>query len=107
MNIKNYKQWYNMKRAILKGLHCVLCGDEHPTQLHHFKRIGDYETAYDYWNDETQVPVCCNCHFAKLHIMSKPKVTQTWEMMEIDGEIHPVRKTYVSKWTKCMGGGFD
>lgn len=37
-----------MKRAILKGLHCVLCGDEHPTQLHHFKRIGDYETAYDY-----------------------------------------------------------
>ena len=84
-NIYNYKEWRNMKRAILKGLHCVLCENNHPTQLHHFKPIEKYDTPYDYWNDETQIPVCINCHFSKLHIMSPLK----------------------NGWSKCIGGGFD
>ena len=91
MNIKNYKEWYNMKRAILKGLHCVLCNDEHPTLLHHCKRIDDYPTPYDYWNDETQVPVCIHCHGSKLHIMSEGKLNKQTGL----------------KWCKCMGSGFD
>ena len=98
MNIQNYKQWYNMKRAILKGLHCALCGNEHPTQLHHWKPISEYETAYDYWNDETQVPVCVDCHCSKLHILSKGGEPR---FRIIDG----VRRTVIYK--KCMGGGFD
>jgi hypothetical protein len=80
-----------MKIAILKGLHCVLCGSEHPTQLHHFKSISDYKSLYDYWNDETQVPVCLRCHAEKLHVMSKGNLNI---------------KTGVT-WSRCMGGGFD
>jgi hypothetical protein len=91
MNIENYHQWYNMKKAMLKGLHCVLCGDEYPTQLHHFKPIADYKSSYEYWNDETQIPVCVSCHAGKLHILSKGKLND---------------KTGVT-WKKCVGGGFD
>jgi len=91
VGITTYRQWYNMKRAILKGLHCVLCGDEHPTQLHHFKPTNEYASSYEYWNDETQVPVCVKCHCSKLHIMSK-------------GKYNP--KTRIT-WSICKGGGFD
>lgn len=77
--------------------------------LQHPKCNTTKNNSTDYWNDETQVPVCCNCHFSKLHIMSKPKEKTTIKKVvdAISGKEFYIVRTYKSKWSRCMGGGFD
>ena len=52
-----------MKKKLIDGLDCVLCGIPAQT-LHH---PNNCISQFDYFNDETQIPVCHFCHLTKCH----------------------------------------
>ena len=89
VNINTLGQWRYMKKKLLEGLDCVLCGKP-ATELHHPQSIEDYDSRYEYFNAENQIPLCRDCHYSKAHIMSK-------------GKYNP--KTGIT-WSICKGGGF-
>ena len=93
MRIKTKKQWQEMKKRMIQGLHCVLC--EKPAEtLHHPTRIRD---KYEYWNDKTQIPVCYKCHEERFHI------TKIYPATDAMKQINPNIKSF----RMCRGGGFD
>ena len=96
MSKKQHTEWQEMKKKMIIGLDCVLCGKPAQT-LHHFKPKSKYPTPKSYFTDETQVPVCHGCHTTKLHILPFGK----YRTEMIDG--NPVN----IKLYKCVGGGFD
>lgn len=88
VGIMTYSQWRYMKKKLLDGLDCVLCGDS-ATELHHPQL--DYGSLYEYFNAENQVPLCRDCHYSRVHVLSKGKLDPRTGLV----------------WCKCLGGGFD
>jgi hypothetical protein len=94
VGITTHEQWRYMKRKLLDGLDCVLCGKP-ATELHHPQK--EYGSSYEYFNAENQIPLCKDCHYTKVHI------SKTYPATERMKSISP----NIVSFRMCRGGGFD
>ncbi|HUS98931.1 MAG TPA: hypothetical protein VMY59_01260 [Candidatus Thermoplasmatota archaeon] len=54
-----------MKKKMIEGLDCVLCGK--PAQTLHHPEQEEYNNLVEYFNAENQIPVCHWCHSFRIH----------------------------------------
>lgn len=101
---KSWSQYFYIRKKLLDGLDCVLCDKPAETLHHPIKKIHIGTKRYplgldllSYWNDETQIPMCRNCHWDKCHVTTKHPATKRMK------EINP----NIVSFSICRGGGFD
>jgi hypothetical protein len=119
--INTISQWQYMKKKLIEGLDCVLCGDpaqtlHHPHPSEYYEKLKadayiidlkknqvyppkDFENPY--FNDETQIPMCHNCHLDRWHSFSEINDKTPVHEKVINGRIVNV------KYQGFKGGGFN